>query len=199
MGLSKFAPPSVSAPGVYSRCCRCSEELPSCAFPREGRGGASAPSARSCHAPDSFRPCRSSRLRRLAPPGTFQVCCTLKPIMGFAKFPASGSVAHLPSCTRLCLRRSRHRAPPLRSEEAAAWWRSWLVPVELRRAVVALPRLPEEALGLPWPFPLASHPSEPFPPQQLSCVNRSTLPRSACSFALGEPIASELTRRWPAL
>jgi hypothetical protein len=50
-------------------------------------------SARSCHLPDSFRPCRSSRLRRFAPPGTFQVCCTLKPILGFARFQVFG--AHL--------------------------------------------------------------------------------------------------------
>jgi hypothetical protein len=47
--------------------------------------------ARSCQAPDSFRPCRSSRLRRFAPPGTFQVCCTLKPILGFATFQALGA------------------------------------------------------------------------------------------------------------
>ena len=55
--------------------------------------GAEAPSARSCHLPDSFRPCRSSRLRRFAPPGTFQVCCTLKPILGFARLQVVG--AHL--------------------------------------------------------------------------------------------------------
>jgi hypothetical protein len=46
---------------------------------------------RSCQAPDSFRPCRSSRLRRFAPPGTSQVCCTLKPILGFATFQALGT------------------------------------------------------------------------------------------------------------
>jgi hypothetical protein len=53
--------------------------------------GASSPSVRSCHPPNSFRPCRSSRLRRLAPPSAFQVCCTLKPIMGFATFQAFGA------------------------------------------------------------------------------------------------------------
>jgi hypothetical protein len=46
------------------------------------------PSARSCQTPDAFRPCRSSRLRRLTPPDTLQVCCTLHPAMGFATFPA---------------------------------------------------------------------------------------------------------------
>lgn len=44
------------------------------------------PSARSCHSPNSFRPCRSSRLRRLAPLDIAQVCCTLQPTMGFATF-----------------------------------------------------------------------------------------------------------------
>jgi hypothetical protein len=43
-------------------------------------------SARSCQTPDAFRPCRSSRLRRLTPLDTLQVCCTLHPAMGFAKF-----------------------------------------------------------------------------------------------------------------
>jgi hypothetical protein len=50
-------------------------------------GDAEPTSARGCHVPDSFRPCRSSRLRRFAPPGTLQVCCTLLPILGFAMFP----------------------------------------------------------------------------------------------------------------
>jgi hypothetical protein len=45
------------------------------------------PSARSCQTPDAFRPCRSSRLRRLTPLDTLQVCCTLHPAMGFATFP----------------------------------------------------------------------------------------------------------------
>jgi hypothetical protein len=58
---------------------------------------AEAPSARSCHLPDSFRPCRSSRLRRFAPPGTSQVCCTLKPILGFARLQVVGALSvHLP-------------------------------------------------------------------------------------------------------
>jgi hypothetical protein len=33
--------------------------------------------------PSSFRPCRSSRLRRFAPHHALQVCCTLQPTMGF--------------------------------------------------------------------------------------------------------------------
>lgn len=39
-----------------------------------------------------FRPCRSTRLRRLTPLDAPQVYCTLQPVMGFALFPASGPV-----------------------------------------------------------------------------------------------------------
>jgi len=46
----------------------------------------SPPSARRCHSPGSFRPCRSSRLRRFAPQYFVQVCCALQPTMGFATF-----------------------------------------------------------------------------------------------------------------
>ena len=53
--------------------------------PRE-RG--QSPSARGCHTPNSFRPCRSSRLRRFSPRFALQVCCTLQPTMGFTTFPA---------------------------------------------------------------------------------------------------------------
>lgn len=54
---------------------------------------AESPSVRGCHLPDTFRPCRSSRLRRFAPPCTLQVCCALLPIMGFAMFPVRPVVA----------------------------------------------------------------------------------------------------------
>jgi hypothetical protein len=72
--------------------------------------GAVPLSARSCHLPDSFRPCRSSRLRRFTPPGTSQVCCTLKPIMGFAKLRVVGALwLHLvPTSSD----RSRCSSPP---------------------------------------------------------------------------------------
>lgn len=52
------------------------------------------PSARRCHPPNSFRPCRSSRLRRFAPLGAVQVCCTLQPTMGFATFRDLRSAPH---------------------------------------------------------------------------------------------------------
>jgi len=41
--------------------------------------------------PNTFRPCRSSRLRRLPPHTASRVCCTPQPVMGFARFPAGGS------------------------------------------------------------------------------------------------------------
>jgi hypothetical protein len=53
------------------------------------------PSALDRHVQDSFRPCRSSRLRRVAPRAALQVCCTLQPIMGFATFQAWRG--HLPA------------------------------------------------------------------------------------------------------
>lgn len=37
-------------------------------------------------APCSFRPCRSSRLRRFPPLCDPQVCCTLQPVVGFVQF-----------------------------------------------------------------------------------------------------------------
>jgi hypothetical protein len=44
------------------------------------------PSARRRQPPNSFRPCRSTRLRRFTPLSTLQVYCTLQPAMGFAMF-----------------------------------------------------------------------------------------------------------------
>jgi hypothetical protein len=41
-----------------------------------------------CHVPNTFRPCRSSRLRRFAPHGALRVCCTPQPIMRFTWFQA---------------------------------------------------------------------------------------------------------------
>jgi hypothetical protein len=51
----------------------------------------SLPSARRCHPSNSFRPCRSSRLRRFSPLERLQVFCTLQPTMGFATFQVRGS------------------------------------------------------------------------------------------------------------
>jgi hypothetical protein len=54
--------------------------------------GETDPSARTCQVPSSFRPCRSSRLRRLAPRDGLQVCCALQPVMGFATFQGGASL-----------------------------------------------------------------------------------------------------------
>ena len=109
----------------------------------------------------SFRPCRSSRLRRLAPPGTSQVCCTLKPIVGFAMFPVVGSARLLP------------RGPGAFPPEGGASPRGFAVPcgsappcgdgalVASRRARCCLV-----------PFPMARHPSELSPRRQLYRVSR---------------------------
>lgn len=43
-------------------------------------------SARTCHRPRSFRPCRSSRLRRLSPLIGLRVCCAPQPTLGFTRF-----------------------------------------------------------------------------------------------------------------
>jgi hypothetical protein len=51
--------------------------------------------------PCTFRPCRSSRLRRFTPRHPLQVCCTLQPVIGFAVF-----------------RVTRHRHPATASEDA---------------------------------------------------------------------------------
>jgi hypothetical protein len=81
------------------------------------------PSARSCQPPGSFRPCRSSRLRRFPPPHALQVCCTLKPIMGFATFRVCQSVlysrlslAPAEAVANLCLQASFPCGMPVRSQ-----------------------------------------------------------------------------------
>jgi hypothetical protein len=74
--------------------------------PTTSRTKFGAPSALDCHIQDSFRPCRSSRLRRLAPRAALQVCCTLLPTMGFVTFqarrgrplPRNASPAPSPGC-----------------------------------------------------------------------------------------------------
>jgi len=90
-----IAPPPTSALRVHSQPL----------LPRERR-----PSVRICHNPDSFRPCRFSRLRRFSPRFALQVCCTLLPAMGFATFPVLAG-----SCSRCEILSSDVVSPPLRS------------------------------------------------------------------------------------
>jgi len=67
------------------------------------------PSARSCQPPSSFRPCRSSRLRRFALLDTLQVCCTLQPIMGFATFQGIARLSSRLPCATTSRRSSPQR------------------------------------------------------------------------------------------
>lgn len=75
-------------------------------FPPEGR----LPSAEASHRFDTFRPCRSSRLRRLSPHPRPQVCCTLQPIMRFARFWETPRPDHA-SCLGRRARLPRTRSP----------------------------------------------------------------------------------------
>jgi len=145
------------------------------------------PSARSCHLPDTFRPCRSSRLRRFAPPGTFQVCCTLKPIMRFARLQAVSTFS--PCLTRLATDRSRLPYPSRRrcSEE----YRLRLC----RPGPLALPKMSKQASvatrragGVLQPFPLALHPSKLSPRIQQIRVSRSLRPRTIPPCGLGNRV-----------
>jgi hypothetical protein len=131
--------------------------------PRNSPSGASLPSARRCHPPDAFRPCRSSRLRRFAPPGTFQVCCTLIPIMGFAKLRARGPSRVAcdrwqPKLAAGRVRRRRPQGEPCRPCTAG-------VVLRTPRSLLASTWVPAGAFGFPLPFPLALHPSELSPPR----------------------------------
>ena len=90
-----IAPPPTSALRVHSRLL----------LPEERR-----PSARDCHVPNSFRPCRSSRLRRFSPRFALQVCCTLLPALGFATFPDLAGW-----CSRCEFPSPGAVSPPLRS------------------------------------------------------------------------------------
>ena len=80
------------------------------------------PSARSCHASSAFRPCRSSRLRRLSPPrhpaGLLHPAADheVRPVFSFQPtFPASGS--GWPGCPRV---RSTLRSLPLDCSRSAS-------------------------------------------------------------------------------
>jgi len=72
-------------------------------------------SAECCQTLDAFRPCRSSRLRRLAPRTALQVCCTLQPAMGFEPFPVrppADCVSTTVGPPRLSQARSSHPSKP---------------------------------------------------------------------------------------
>jgi hypothetical protein len=200
MGLSKFAPPSASVPGVHSWRRRCSEERLSGFFPREvpfQRGVAFGPELP-----------RSG----LVPPLSFlptAAACSTWHFSGLLRPETDHGVRHVSGVQVRCGQhlRSSGACAPLGLGPAGAFRRS----PGGRAALAAASRAPESrcgsaaapvaALGFPWPFPVASHPSELSPPQQLYRVNRAFRPRSACRFPLGEPRTLLLTGRdsafWP--
>ena len=70
------------------------------------------PSASRCQTSRTFRPCRSSRLRRFAPRAVPQVCCTLQPVMGFEAFPVQSPFLRIAATVGpLCLSRTRSSYP----------------------------------------------------------------------------------------
>ena len=96
---------SSSSPGVFQRCpsieVRIARPLP------DGLPSFGPRMPPSC----SFRPCRSSRLRRLPPRVPLQVCCTLHPILGFGPFRAPPPRASLDVADDLCSPRYRASHP----------------------------------------------------------------------------------------
>lgn len=96
---------SSSSPGVFQRFpsieIRLARPLP------DGHPSFGPRMPTSC----SFRPCRSSRLRRLPPRVPLQVCCALHPIMGFGPFQAPPLRAPLDAADDLCPPRNRTSHP----------------------------------------------------------------------------------------
>lgn len=135
------------------------------------------PSVRGCHAPNTFRPCRSYRLRRFTPLDTLQVYCTLHPAMRFAMFPARPA----PFVRRLWRTSSpfpmalhpTKLSPP---QQAGPRHR---VPVPSRRCsellVVGPPVLPRLALR-----PSARHPTSGFCSATKSVASQSAFPPTSC-------------------
>lgn len=99
---------SSSSPGVFQR-------RPSI----EKRSARPLPSGHPLFGPRlppscSFRPCRSSRLRRLPPRASSQVCCTLHPILGFGAFQAP-PLANISRCRARSLPSPAPRFTPFRA------------------------------------------------------------------------------------
>ena len=126
--------------------------------------GALPPSVRRCHFPNSFRPCRSSRLRRFTPPRAFQVCCALVPILGFARF----QIRRSPSCPfpRVCCADAQFFRLAL-SRPRGVWFglRRRVLSVHSEEFLVSPHRRPAGSM-VAWSFTLALHPSKLFPCRQ---------------------------------
>jgi len=126
--------------------------------------GALPPSVRRCHFPNSFRPCRYSRLRRFTPPRAFQVCCALVPIMGFARFQLRRPLPCL--FPRVCCADAQFLRLAL-SRPRGVWFglrRRFLI-VSSEEVMVSPHRRPALPM-VAWSFPLALYPSKLFPCRQ---------------------------------
>jgi hypothetical protein len=146
---------------------RCPERLASTPGRTKAR-----PSMPDCHIRHSFRPCRSTRLRRFPPQCAARVYCTSLPAMGFAVFPVVRSARTFPdgaypsklfpSQQRF---RCRHRPCPLA--------------VASRARSAVLPRRPLPLEPRPQGFvPLRS-------PLHLRRVSASMMPDAPLGFPLG--------------
>jgi len=119
--------------------------------------------------PDTFRPCRSSRLRRLSPRAALQVYCTLQPAMGFEPFP--------PRSPSVCV--STFVGPPClslaRSSHPSKLFPPWK-PHRVTAAVAISPSLRTLfPVCVPRPHGLAP-PGIPLPTHTVSCVSQPDAP-----------------------
>jgi hypothetical protein len=181
MGLSKFAPPSTSVPGVHSQCLRCSEELPPCIVPKDSawRRGA-------IFGPGLPRP-------GLVPPLPFlpaSTVCSTWHFAGLLHPAADPGVRHVSGLSSrgavpdFSSRRSGGAVPVSGRSPVAPEGTAVSRPSADHAALCARPRgivlafaarLAFVSLG---PFPMALHPSELSPRQQLCRVNRAFQPHS---------------------
>lgn len=177
----------------------------------------------ACQAVHSFRPCRSTRLRRFPPPVASQVCCTLQPIIGFAVFQSTrvrhkfardgrgiSPTAHalrsfslasssdasprpMPS-RRRSRETSRHHLAMVRPSTRSLDLRALLhLRSRCERSTVASRVLPVASLG--FSFQSVSCPTRRS--SELRAHNRrSSRQLGDFSFTLGEPRASSHRRRW---
>jgi hypothetical protein len=182
-GCPKIAPPSTFTMRVHSRVATRSAPmlLVRSALSRPVLDG--LPSARACHSSNSFRPCRSSRLRRFSPRVAVQVCCTLQPTMGFARLRAPKlGVLPLLRGPGLCVPASSVDDASCSSRSTAAACRS--MPWELASRGGSLGQttvsdfLPGTRRVFPArvPFPLAYYPSKSFPRRQPCRVTAASAP-----------------------
>jgi len=181
MGLSKFAPPSTSVPGVHSQCFRCSEELSLRVFPKEiaWRRGATfgpglprpglvpplpfLPASTVCstwHFAGLLHPAADPGVRHVSGRSGRDAVPDFSVRRGGGAVPAFVRSPVAPEGTAVSRPSADHAAPSARPRGAV---------------LTCAARLAFVSLG---PFPMALHPSELSPRQQLCRVNRALQPHS---------------------